>query len=135
MEAMIPILCPSPSSVVSAELAPIIHHLCAVMPVEHDDKINVILWKILSGGRQATTEFFKLAVYMLSNKLLPMVGYSRSGYIPGPGAIFCDELFNWFRMGQITYSSEISCQGTYRPSKHLWNASSLVRCMLKTNTS
>jgi len=107
LRAMIPTLSPRPSLVpadlalLPADLAPIIHHLCAIMPINDNEEINSLLWKVFEGGRGATMEFLKLAVYMLSNKVFPMVIYDTDHRESrAPRALFCDELFKWFQMGQ-----------------------------------
>ncbi|KAE8445875.1 hypothetical protein EG329_012799 [Mollisiaceae sp. DMI_Dod_QoI] len=94
LRGMIPTLCPDPSPLVPIHLKQIIHHLCAIMPVEQDDNVMDILRKIFGGDyHEATTEFLKLAVYVLSNKLLKMRYH-------GDGETFCGELFKWFQMGR-----------------------------------
>ncbi|KAH7348861.1 ankyrin repeat-containing domain protein [Rhexocercosporidium sp. MPI-PUGE-AT-0058] len=92
MRLMIPSLSPSPSQLVDVHLNQIIQHLCVIMPVEGDDYVTDSLKKIFGNNdHEATTEFLKLAVYLVSNKFWDM-------YYGHPGRIFCDHLVRWFQL-------------------------------------
>jgi ankyrin repeat protein len=88
LELILPNLCPNPSPVISRHLRQMIHYLCVVMPVHQDINVTETLKKIFGGERDATIEFLKLAVYLLSNKLLR---------IRGSRMVFCDQLLKWFQ--------------------------------------
>ncbi|KAN0119336.1 Ankyrin repeat-containing domain protein [Hyaloscypha variabilis] len=87
---LLPAFCPSPSTLVPVHLRQLVHQFSIVLPLEHDGKIIDLLRKMFCGDYQiATVEFLKLAVYVLSNKLL-----RRNESIA-----FCNKLLKWFQMG------------------------------------
>jgi ankyrin repeat protein len=70
----------------------IFHNLCAVMPVTEEDDIYSLIRQITGwDSSSATTQFLKLAIYYLSNKLFDpnTDAYSNLN----------DELLRWFKIG------------------------------------
>jgi len=87
---ILPAFCPSPSTLVPIHLRQLVHQFSNVLPLEHDGQLFDLLRKMFCGDYQiATVEFLKLAVYVLSNKLL---GRNES-------IAFCNKLLKWFQMG------------------------------------
>lgn len=91
LKAIFPAVCPSASPEISEQTKQIVHYLFAIMPVKQDTDVYPILHRIVGPNYNvASTEILKLAVYLLSNKLIHYNGRDR---------LVCDELLKWFQMG------------------------------------
>ncbi|PQE13394.1 multiple ankyrin repeats single kh domain protein [Rutstroemia sp. NJR-2017a BVV2] len=70
----------------------IFHNLCAVMPITEEDEICSLIGQIIGwDSSSATTQFLKLAIYFLSNKL-----FDKDTDIYWN---INDELLRWFKIG------------------------------------
>jgi ankyrin repeat protein len=107
LRAILPAMCPRVSSDISNRLTSMTHdrpvimpvqqglmeqmsrYLSAIMPIQKNDEIYTLLRRLVGPDATATIEVLKLTVYLLSNKL----------FSSGNDNIVCDELLEWFQLG------------------------------------